>query len=114
MDYEGAVAAYKKAIALDPKDKETRANLGMLLEYDAEGTRYSEKARLKEAVEVFRELKKVDENYSRTYDDYILYDLWYARDYKGVLDYAATLPTSDTRRVLTWRRLRFNKAPTLR
>jgi len=100
MDYEGAIAAYKKAIALDPKDKETRANLGMLLEYDAEGTRYSEKARLKEAVEVFRELKKVDENYSRTYDDYILYDLWYARDYKGVLDYAATLPTSDTRRGL--------------
>ena len=61
MDYDGAIAAYRKAIALDPKDKETRANLALLLEYDADGTRYGEKARLKEAVEVLRELKKVDE-----------------------------------------------------
>ena len=27
MDFYGAVAAYRKAIALDPKDKEARANL---------------------------------------------------------------------------------------
>lgn len=101
MDYDGAVAAYQKAVLLDPKDKETRANLALLLEHDADGTRYGEKARLKEAVEVFRELKKVDEEYSRTYDDNILYDLWYAHDYKGVLDYAATLPASDVRKGLT-------------
>lgn len=100
MDYDGAIAAYRKAIALDPKDKETRANLALLLEYDADGTRYGEKARLKEAVEVLRELKKLDEEYSRTYDDNILYDLWYAHDYKGVVDYAATLPASDVRKGL--------------
>jgi len=100
MDYEGAIAAYRKAITLDPKDKDTRANLALLLEYDADGTRYSEKARLKEAVEVLRELKKVDEEYGRDYDDNILYDLWYAHEYKGVLDYAATLPTSDVRKGL--------------
>jgi tetratricopeptide (TPR) repeat protein len=47
MDYSGAVAAYKQAIELDPKDKETRANLAILLEYDPNGTRYSEDARLK-------------------------------------------------------------------
>ena len=46
--------------------------------------------------DVERELKKLDEEYSRDYDDNVLYDLWYARDYKGVLDYAATLPTSDS------------------
>ncbi len=45
-------------------------------------------------------MKKVDEEYSRTYDDSILYDLWYAHDYKGVLDYAATLPASDVRKGL--------------
>jgi len=101
MDYDGAIAAYKKAIALDPKDKETRANLAILLEYDPDGTRYAEKARLKEAVAEFRELKKIDEEYSRTYDDYILYDLWYAHDYQGVIDYAVTLPSTETRKGLT-------------
>jgi tetratricopeptide (TPR) repeat protein len=101
MDYDEAIAAYRKAITLDPKDKETRANLALLLEYDSDGSRYSEKAHLREAVEVLRELKKLDEEYSRTYDDNVLYDLWYAHDYQGVLDYAATLPASDTRKGLT-------------
>jgi tetratricopeptide (TPR) repeat protein len=100
MDYEGAVAAYRKAIALDPKDKETRANLALLLEYDKNGTRYNDKARLTEAAAVLRELKKVDEEYSRTYDDNVLYDLWYAGDYTGVLEYAATLPATDVRKGL--------------
>lgn len=101
MDYAGAAAAYRKAVTLDPKDKETRANLALLLEYDEDGTRYSEKAPLKEAVAELRESKKIDEQYSRSYDDNVLYDLWYAHDYKGVLDYAATIPTSDVRKGLT-------------
>jgi tetratricopeptide (TPR) repeat protein len=101
MDYEGAVAAYKKALTLDPKDKEIRANLGLLLEYDEEGTRYSEHARLKEAVSEFRQLKQLDEVYSRRYQDNIIYDLWYAHDYQGVLDYAASVPTNDVRKGLT-------------
>ena len=100
MDFVGAVAAYKKAVALDPKDKDTRANLALLLEYDADGTRYSEKAPLKEAVAELSAMKKLDEDFSRGYDDNVLYDLWYAHDYKGVLDYAATLPTSDVRKGL--------------
>jgi tetratricopeptide (TPR) repeat protein/transglutaminase-like putative cysteine protease len=100
MDYQGAVAAYKKAIALDPKDKESRADLAILLEYGAEGTRYSENAQLKEAVEVLRNLKKMDEEYERTYEDNVLYDLWYSGDYKALLEYAATLPTSDVRKGL--------------
>ena len=100
MDYDGAVAAYKKAIALDPKDKDTRANLALLLEYDPDGTRYGKNAPLKEAVAQLHELKKLDEEYSRSYDDNVLYDLWYAHDYRGVLDYVATLSTSDVRKGL--------------
>jgi tetratricopeptide (TPR) repeat protein len=100
MGLDGAIAAYRKAIVLDPKDKETRANLAILLEYDADGTRYSEKAGLKDAVAEWRELKKLDEEYSRTYDDNVLYDLWYAHDPQGVIDYAATLPASNVRKGL--------------
>jgi Flp pilus assembly protein TadD len=100
MNYAGAVAAYTKAVALDPKDKENIANLAILLEYDADGVRYSEHARLKEAVAQFAALKKLDEEYSRTYDDNVFYDLWYARDYKGMLDYAAGLPSSEVRKGL--------------
>ncbi len=101
MDFEGAVAAYKKTIALDPTDKENLAELGMLLEYDADGTRYSENAHLQDAVAQMRALKKLDEDYSLTYDDNVLYDLWYAHDYQGVMDFAATLPSSDVRKGLT-------------
>ncbi len=100
MDLDGAVSAYRKAVTLDPKDKPTRAELAMLLEYDAAGTRYSEQAPLKEAVAELRELKKLDEDFARTYDDNVLYDLWYLHDYKGILDYATTLPATDTRKGL--------------
>ena len=101
MDYDGAVAAYKKAVELDPKDKDTLANLALLLEYDADGLRYAENAKLKDAVAEFRALKKLDEDYERSYEDNILYDLWYAHDYQGVLDYAVTLPSTDVRKGLT-------------
>jgi len=100
MDYDEAITAYKKSITLDPKDKDTRANLALLLEYDADGIRYSEKAHLKEAVAQLQDLKKLDEDYERTYEDNILYDLWYAHDFQGVLNYAANLPATDVRRGL--------------
>src|SRR5262249_12451564 len=100
MDYDGSVAAYRKAIILDPKNKETIASLAILLEYDNEGTRYSENAHLKEAVSELRKLKDIDESYSRDYDENILYNLWYAHDYQGVLDYAAGLQSNDVRRGL--------------
>ncbi|HLY97901.1 MAG TPA: DUF3857 domain-containing protein [Candidatus Angelobacter sp.] len=98
FDHEGAVAAYRKAKQLDPKDKDLRANLAILLETDEDGERYSSKAHLKEAVAEFRELKKLDEDYARTYDDNVLWDLWYERDFAGVKDYGATLSGSDLRK----------------
>jgi len=101
MDFDGSVAAYKKAIALDPADKENLAELGMLLEYDADGVRYSAGAHLIEAVSEMRALKKLDQDYARTYDDNVLYDLWYAHDPQGVIDFAATLPATDVRKGLT-------------
>jgi tetratricopeptide (TPR) repeat protein/transglutaminase-like putative cysteine protease len=101
MDYDGAVDAYKKSLAIDPKDKETLANLALLLEYDAAGVRYAADAPLEEAAAKLRELKNLDEDYARSYDDNVVFDLWYAHDYKGVLDSVAALPANDTRKGLT-------------
>src|SRR5262249_39763735 len=98
FDYEGAVTAYRKAKGLDPKDSDIRASLAILLEYDAAGERYSNKAHLKESVAELRELKKMDEQAGRSYDDNILYDLWYALDFKELAGAVSALPATDTRR----------------
>ena len=97
-DLKAAVAAYRKAVELDPKDKDNRANLAILLEYDADGVRYTAGAALKEAVAEFRELKKLDEGYAHRFDDNVLYDLWYAHEFKEVGEFAAGLPRTDDQR----------------
>lgn len=98
FDYDGAVAAYRKAKLLDPKDKDLRANLAILLEFDANGERYTPQAHLKEAVTEFTELKKLDKDYAAEYDDNVLYDLWYAGDMKGLDEAVRNLPITDVRR----------------
>jgi Tfp pilus assembly protein PilF len=98
FDYDGALTAYRKAKQLDPKDKDVRVNLAILLEYDASGERYTAMAHLKEAVAEFAELKKMDQEYVARYDDNVLYDLWYARDLEGLKAAIVKLPATDTRR----------------
>jgi Flp pilus assembly protein TadD/transglutaminase-like putative cysteine protease len=97
-DLQGAIAAYRKAKELDPKDKDIRANLAMLLEYDSNGDRYTANAQLKDAISEFKDLKKLDEVMGRTYDDFVLYDLWYAREFKTLEEALQALPATDTRR----------------
>lgn len=98
FDLPGAIAAYRKAKELDPKDKDIRANLAMLLEYDSNGDRYTEAAQLKAAISEFKDLKKLDEAMGRKYDDFVLYDLWYAREFKALEETLPSLPATDTRR----------------
>jgi transglutaminase-like putative cysteine protease/tetratricopeptide (TPR) repeat protein len=100
FDYDGAVAAYRKAKALDPKDKPNRANLAMLLEYGPDGVRYSKKAHLEEAIQEFKDLKQLDEDYARSYEDFIPYDLLYLGRFKEMLDYLAPMPSTETRKAL--------------
>jgi tetratricopeptide (TPR) repeat protein len=105
FDLEGALAAYRKALQLDPKgsdpqNKGVRADYAILLEHDAEGVRYSDKAHLDQAVAEFTEIKKQDEDRGKRYDDFVLYDLWYARKFKELEEKIAGLPKNETRRSL--------------
>jgi transglutaminase-like putative cysteine protease/tetratricopeptide (TPR) repeat protein len=105
FDYQAAVEAYRKARELDPKEtdprnKGTQADYAMLLEYDAEGDRYSEKSHMEQAITEFRDLKKRDEEMGKKYDDFVLYDLWYLHRFKELQETVATLPATDVRRGL--------------
>ncbi|HEY6970911.1 MAG TPA: DUF3857 domain-containing protein [Candidatus Angelobacter sp.] len=101
FDYDSAIIALRTAKQLDPKGRAIRANLAMLLEYDSDGQRYSKKAHMAEAVAEFNELKKLSEDYARSYEDYVPYDLWYLGECKELNEYIAALPASETRRAFT-------------
>jgi tetratricopeptide (TPR) repeat protein len=53
-----AEKALRKAVELDPEDELSRTNLAILLEYNANGWRYGNGARLDEAFAVYREIVK--------------------------------------------------------
>lgn len=54
LDLPGAIAAYSKAKALEPEEWTTAADLAILLEHDAMGERYTSKANLQAAIDVYR------------------------------------------------------------
>jgi tetratricopeptide (TPR) repeat protein len=63
FDLPGAVAAYKKAKELDPKDDDIRGELARLLEYGEDGLMFGKGADLGGAIDEFRHLiKDLDKN----------------------------------------------------
>jgi tetratricopeptide (TPR) repeat protein len=96
-DLGAAVEAYKKAKALDGEDLETRANLAILYEYNADGVRYASDAALENAIAEFRELAKLDKPTGERYEDNILFDLLYSHRYKDLLAEIEPLPSSPAR-----------------
>ncbi|HZU30400.1 MAG TPA: hypothetical protein VFB79_04755, partial [Candidatus Angelobacter sp.] len=105
FDYQAAVAAYKKARQLDPKEldpevKGTQVDYAILLEHDADGVRYSRKSHMEEAIAELKEVKKRDESLGKQYDDNVLYDLFYLQKFKDVIEQASALPGNDVHRGL--------------
>ena len=58
FDLDGAIAAYRKAKELAPQDVNIRAELAVVLQYNADGIRYGKGARLNEAIDEYLAMKK--------------------------------------------------------
>jgi tetratricopeptide (TPR) repeat protein len=95
FDYAGALAAYRKAKAVDPSDFETRGDLGILLEYNPEGVRYAEGSRLAEAVQEYQELRETLGR--QDMNDHLLLDLFLLERYAEVLRLGNTMEPSELR-----------------
>lgn len=100
FDLDCASAAYKKAMDLDPEDNNPLINLAILDEYDRDGERYSERAALPDAVRLYRSLIDKDKDAGEGYRDNILYDLFYSRQFKDLLQELDKLPSSVNRDAL--------------
>jgi tetratricopeptide (TPR) repeat protein len=95
FDLEGAVAAYRKAVELDPKEWTIRGNLAILLDYDAKGFRYSSQSNLKAAIHEYKvirnelNIKKLDFN--------LMASLMWAGQYEELKSFCRTMEPSDER-----------------
>src|SRR5262249_26992419 len=95
FDWAAAVAAYRKAKALDGDDHETRADLAILLEHDADGERYSRRAKLGEAIAEYQSLRKEKEETG--FDANLMMALLWAGRFSELKQLAKSLPQEPTR-----------------
>ncbi len=101
FDLAGALAAFRRAKELGPEDVDTRENLAILYEYDAQGVRYASAEGLKSAIREYRDLKTQDKAEGERFQDNILFDLLYSQQYKELLAEIAPLPATATRNSLS-------------
>jgi predicted Zn-dependent protease len=97
-DRKAAVAAYRRAEQLDPKDEETRADLAILLEHDAAGDRYTPGSDLAAAIEEYKALR-ADLGASGM-DDNLVVALLRAGRFQEMRDLLDTLAASPGRKIL--------------
>ncbi len=97
FDRAGAIAAYKKSLAIEPDDAPTRFSLAVLYEFNDRGERYGEGADFDQAVVQYREAKKRNPELSGDYDLNPLFDLFYAKHYQQARDAAHGLNASVSR-----------------
>ena len=97
MDYDGAIAAYRKAIELNPADLDVRGNLADLLEYDRNGVHYSPDSHLNDAIDTLRYIKSHQAEVEQHTEDNLVIDLFYAGRFKEVLLELSNAGPSPTR-----------------
>jgi len=91
FDWQGAIAAWQKAKALNPKDTDAHLQLIDLYEHDANGFRYSSASRLADAIRELRELQQLDKSLATQYEDHLRIDQIYAHQLQDAHPTAAEL-----------------------
>jgi len=100
FDLDCSIAAYKKAMELDPDDTNSAINLAILNEYGHDGERYTSDARFADAISVYKAVKEKDKQVGDQYVDNLLFDLMFSGQYKQLLQELEKLPSSNTRNAL--------------
>jgi hypothetical protein len=104
FDRAGAIAAYRKARALEPANTDIAADLAVLLEHDATGVRYSAGSDLGDAIAIYQARRAVlDAEASKT-DDYannLYYALLYSQRYRELRDLLRQQAPGAAQRALT-------------
>ena len=103
-DRAAAIAALKKAIELDPDDNDPRFDLAIQYEYDTHGVRYSTEADLPAAIATYRDLLKLNKDKGpaalASYNDNMLFALFFNKQFGEVDSTLAALPASNTHAVV--------------
>lgn len=85
-DYQGSIAAYRKAIELDPNDLAVRQSLANSLEFNKDGVQYGPGSSLGEAIELYRYVKAHQNIVDPAVENNLLIDMFYAGQFKAVVD----------------------------
>ncbi len=100
FDFDGAVAAYKKSIQVNPDEVDPRSALAILYEHGKDGYQYSPSAKLDDAVAVWREVAKLNAKSANQYINNVLFDLMYARHFDELLQELAKVNMDVTHRAM--------------
>jgi tetratricopeptide (TPR) repeat protein len=104
FDLAGSLAAFQRAIALDPDDNGFRFDQAILEEFDARGVRYAADAKMAAAEKGYEELiertKDTEPSMAATYRENLLYALLFDHKYAELDAMLAKLPGSNNHAAL--------------